>query len=159
MIILGVSVLGNLNKTATSENSLGTAVWQLVIASGIVVSLMGIFNIFANYMFRHKSLGITARQVRAYGSTAPQKIDVSPSLSVRTPKSGGRRSFHLNSRRSASETLPSYHTDNRPAVRNISAPVMATSPIKSGGDGDVPVIRGVQRPDLAHHPAFQAQSF
>lgn len=157
MIVLGVSVLGNLNKTATSEKSLGTTFWQLTIASGILVSLFGIINIFANYAFRRKSLGITARQVRKYGSTAPQKVDVSPSLSVRTAKSG-RHSFHLN-RRSVSDTLPSYHTDNRPAARNFSAPVMATSPIKGGSDGGVPVINGVQRPDLAHHPAYQGQNF
>lgn len=47
MIILGVSVLGNLNKEATSQQSLGTAFWRITIASGIVVSIIGIANIFA----------------------------------------------------------------------------------------------------------------
>lgn len=47
MIIIGVSILGNLNKTATSEGSLGTTFWRLVIASGIVVSILGTANIFA----------------------------------------------------------------------------------------------------------------
>ena len=158
MIILGVSILGNLNKTATSERSLGSTFWQLTIASGILVSIFGVINVFANYAFRHKSLGITARQVRQYGSTAPQKVDVSPSMSVRTAKSG-RRSFHLGARRSVSDTLPSYNTNNYPAGRNISAPVMATSPIKGGSDGGVPVLNGVARPDLAHHPAYHGQSF
>ena len=157
MIILGISVLGNLNKSATSEHSLGTTIWQLVIASGIVVSLMGLFNIFANYMFREKSMGVTARQVRAHGSTAPQKVEtyLSPSASTKT-----RRSLHLN-RRSASDTLPSYQSEARQpaASRNISAPVMATSPVKGRDDGGVPVVNGVQRPDLAFHPAFQGQNF
>ncbi|KAL2041177.1 hypothetical protein N7G274_006121 [Stereocaulon virgatum] len=158
MIILGVSILGNLNKTATSEKSLGSTFWQLTIASGILVLIFGVINIFANYAFRHKSLGITARQVRQYGSTAPQKVDVSPSMSVRTAKSG-RRSFHLGARRSVSDTLPSYNTNNHPAGRNISAPVMATSPTKGGSDGGVPIVNGVARPDLAHHPAYHGQSF
>lgn len=47
MIIIGVSILGNLNKQATSEGSLGTTFWRLVIASGIVVSILGVANIFA----------------------------------------------------------------------------------------------------------------
>ena len=47
MIIIGVSILGNLNKQATSQGSLGTTFWRLVIASGIVVSILGVANIFA----------------------------------------------------------------------------------------------------------------
>ncbi|KAL9099628.1 MAG: hypothetical protein Q9163_004903 [Psora crenata] len=47
MIILGVSILGNLNKEATSQKSLGTSMWQCVISSGIVTCIMGIVNIFA----------------------------------------------------------------------------------------------------------------
>lgn len=158
MIILGISVLGNLNKTATSEQSLGGTFWRLVIASGIVVSIMGVVNIFATFMFRNKDLDITARQVRAHGSTAPQKVYVSPSTSRSSP----RRSFHLK-RRSASETLPSYRTDNQPKyqTRNVSAPMPATSPVREykGDEEAVPVVNGVQRPDLAAHPAFQGQGF
>lgn len=158
MIILGISVLGNLNKTATSEQSLGGTFWRLVIASGIVVSIMGVVNIFATFMFRNKDLDITARQVRAHGSTAPQKVYVSPSTSRSSP----RRSFHLK-RRSASETLPSYRTDNQPKyqTRNVSAPMPATSHVREykGDEEAVPVVNGVQRPDLAAHPAFQGQGF
>jgi len=155
MIILGISILGNLNKTATSQESLGGTFWRLTIASGIVVSIMGVVNLFATYMFRNKDLDITARQVRAHGSTAPQKVYISPSTSRSSP----RRSFHLN-RRSASDTLPSYRTDNQPRYqpRNVSAPMPATSPVHKADD-PVPVVNGIQRPDLAAHPAFQGQGF
>lgn len=47
MIFLGNSVLGNLNKHATSQDSLGLPFWRLVIASGIVVFVMGFVNIVA----------------------------------------------------------------------------------------------------------------
>ena len=47
MIILGVSILGNLNKEATSQKSLGKSMWQCVISSGIVNSIMGFVNIFS----------------------------------------------------------------------------------------------------------------
>ena len=45
MIFLGNSVLGNLNKHATSQESLGLPFWRLVIGSGIVVFVMGFVNI------------------------------------------------------------------------------------------------------------------
>jgi hypothetical protein len=47
MIILGISILGNLNKEATSEKSLGLAFWRIVISAGIVVTVIGTANIFA----------------------------------------------------------------------------------------------------------------
>jgi len=47
MIILGVSILGNLNKGATSEDSLGLAFWRIVISSGIVVIILGFLNIIS----------------------------------------------------------------------------------------------------------------
>ncbi len=158
MIILGVSLLGNLNKTATSKQSLGEHYWSLVIAAGILVSILGLMNIFASYMFRQKSLDITARQVRAHGSTAPEKVYVSPSTSRATRS---RRSFHLG-RRTMSETLPSYHTQQ--SARNISNPLPSGSPSQfdkfaGAGSTEVRVVNGVHRPDLAAHPAFQGQSF
>lgn len=47
MIILGVDILGNLNKPATSQESLGLAMWRIVIGSGIIVFILGFFNLFA----------------------------------------------------------------------------------------------------------------
>lgn len=47
MILIGNGILGNLNKEATSQKSLGLAFWRVVIASGIVVIVMGTINLFA----------------------------------------------------------------------------------------------------------------
>lgn len=47
MIFLGNSILGNLNKQATSQESLGLPFWRLVIASGIIVLVMGPVNLLA----------------------------------------------------------------------------------------------------------------
>lgn len=47
MIFLGISILGNLNKEATSQKSLGLPFWRVVIASGIVVLVLGPINILA----------------------------------------------------------------------------------------------------------------
>ena len=76
MLILGVDILGNLNKAATSRKHLGLGFWRIVIGSGILVTILGFFNIIASFVFRDKKGGVTARQVRA-------KCDVSISTSQR----------------------------------------------------------------------------
>lgn len=47
MIMLGVNILGNLNKEATSQLSLGISFWRIVIGSGIIVLVLGFLNVFA----------------------------------------------------------------------------------------------------------------
>ena len=181
MITLGVSILGNLNKEATSQKSLGTPMWRCVISAGIINSIFGIVNIFASYIFRQKHLGISARQVRAYGAEAPQRASPylpTPAMSANTTGKSGRRSFHLRRSKTLDENLPSYHTRQQSmhsarsgGSRNFTAPAAAnglgmgyygekpmTHEEAAGGrEGGVhcpPVVEGVQRPDLAHHPAY-----
>ena len=160
MLILGTSILGNLNKTATSEKSLGASSWRIVISSGILILILGVANLFASYIFRNKALGITARQVRTHGAVAPQKsLAYSPSTAttVNTNKSSQRRSFHLG----RSDTLPTYYTqsprshDDMRQTRNISAPVNVDHAQfeKFKGSDEV------QRPDLARHPALAGGRF
>jgi hypothetical protein len=45
MIILGNNILGNLNKEATSQKSLGLPFWRVVIGAGIIVFALGFLNI------------------------------------------------------------------------------------------------------------------
>ncbi|KAI4245105.1 MAG: hypothetical protein L6R40_002704 [Gallowayella cf. fulva] len=148
MTIVGVSVLGNLNKEATSQKSLGTSYWRIVISSGIVVVILGVTNVFASYIFRQRKLGVTARQVRAYGAVASQKVLPMP-VTMSTPASSMHRSDTKNLRPFAlqrSDTVPHYgagvggSTDPR---RNISSPVRFEEPCEQVG-----------KPDLAHHPAM-----
>lgn len=47
MIVLGINMLGNLNKQATSQKSLGMAFWRIVIASGIIIFILGFVNLVA----------------------------------------------------------------------------------------------------------------
>ena len=47
MLLLGNTILGNLNKQATSQKNLGLPFWRIVIASGIVVIVMGAINLLA----------------------------------------------------------------------------------------------------------------
>lgn len=47
LVFLGNGVLGNMNKVATSQESLGLAFWRVVIAAGIIALVMGPVNILA----------------------------------------------------------------------------------------------------------------
>lgn len=47
MIVLGINMLGNLNKPATSEKSLGLPFWRIVIGSGIIIFILGFVNLIA----------------------------------------------------------------------------------------------------------------
>lgn len=60
MVVVGVGILGNLNKKATSEESLGLAFWRIVISSGIVVVVMGVVNIFAVSVFVFRCVDSTS---------------------------------------------------------------------------------------------------
>lgn len=47
MLVLGVTMLGNLNKPATTQEALGISIWRMVISSGIIVFVLGFLNILA----------------------------------------------------------------------------------------------------------------
>jgi hypothetical protein len=47
MVVLGINMLGNLNKEAVSQESLGLAFWRVVISAGIIIFIMGWINLVA----------------------------------------------------------------------------------------------------------------
>jgi hypothetical protein len=177
MIFLGNSVLGQLNKEATSQESLGLPFWRIVIAAGVIVFTMGFVNLFASYIFRDTKTHLTARQVRSHGATAGAKADVE--ADPRTPNPNRRtryRSFFLGQKRNS---LPSYywHSRNNTGEKghNISSPVShhnprspsgasskysqaSDSPKRERGEGGYGGLGSpdVARPNLAHHPAMTA---
>ncbi|KAF2720026.1 hypothetical protein K431DRAFT_227440 [Polychaeton citri CBS 116435] len=121
-IVLGINILGDLNKDSESQKHLGLAFWRIVIGSGCLIFSLGWINLVASYVFRDRQNNITARQVRAHGAVAIHK----------TPRTGSMRS---SSNHSASETAKSY----------LSNPVTPTRPsnpfrIFTGSDRNEPVL-------------------
>ncbi|KAI9714424.1 MAG: hypothetical protein M1820_000385 [Bogoriella megaspora] len=121
MIILGINILGNLNKSATSAESLGLAFWRIVIGSGIVVFAMGFFNIFTSYIFRDRSQGVTARMVRAHGATAAEEQHGSPVMTntyagktpvLPSPTKAAMSAFSPFKRMKRCSSLPSYYSQD-----------------------------------------------
>ncbi|KAL8915654.1 MAG: hypothetical protein Q9172_006796 [Xanthocarpia lactea] len=164
MTIVGVSVLGNLNKEATSQKSLGTSYWRIVISSGIVVVILGITNIFASYIFRQRKLGVTARQVRTYGAVAAQKalpMPVTMTMSMTGGSSTPATSIHRTDTKhrpfalQRSDTVPHYHHSPTREIdprRNISAPMNHHVQFDERSEH-------IGKPDLAHHPAMVGERF
>ena len=181
MIITAAQILGSLNKESTSQSGMGMSFWQVVVAAGIVCFIMGFVNIAASYIFRTKSVGVTARMVRAYGATAQQRVGdvyyaansaamkgtpagtLAATPSVRTAATGTpRRSFSL-----PTDTLPSYHP---PEVRH-APPTAVAGPSRGGLNISGPVPKDpeqfakykaspdVERPAMAAHPAYQGNRF
>jgi hypothetical protein len=90
MIVIGIQVMGNLNKSAGSQQALGLAFWRIVIASGILIFTLGWINLLASYIFRDRKEGITARMVRSHGAVAihnktPKSVYSTDSCASHTP--------------------------------------------------------------------------
>jgi len=151
MIILGVSILGNLNKEATSQESLGLAFWRIVIASGVIVIVVGAANIVLSYVFREKRSGVTARHVRAHGAVAQEVVTRNSS------SSSSYKSLHLGRK----DSLPTYHSRSS-SPRSTSTrltprlPLKISSPINENHDQFAKFSGSpeITVPNLAHHPAM-----
>ncbi|KAF2490929.1 hypothetical protein BU16DRAFT_434924, partial [Lophium mytilinum] len=156
MIVLGLNILGNMNKEATSQESLGLPFWRLVLASGILCLVIGFFNVVASYVFRDSSRGITARRVRSHGAVAltdtesAPNIGIGKSLSINTHTTGSSSSGTLHHieltspvkephrtfspartfRNARNSILPSYHSSSPLRVFHSSSNSTDTSPSK-----------------------------
>lgn len=154
MIVLGFNILGNLNKSATSVSTLGLPLWRIVIASGILSALMGLFNIVATFVFCDSVQGITGRQVRSHGASIPKDTITKP--------------FSLSSgstRRAATPDLPVYNSnteDRRKSRFGLKFPIRMSGiskPVPNDPEQfqkwesrSSPVVPEVQRPPTALHP-------
>lgn len=156
MLILGFNTLGNLNKQATSVENLGLALWRIVIAAGILATIIGVANIIATFVFSSIKLGITGRQVRDHGATTYPKAS---SVSTYSRSSGSIR-------KNEATVLPTYNRPTSPEERRksrfglkfpiISKPMQTSNEQVSKWDEDrsSPVVPEVQRPPTALHPAL-----
>ncbi|MCJ1448889.1 MAG: hypothetical protein MMC23_009408 [Stictis urceolatum] len=168
MCVIGVHILGNLNKEATSQKNLGMSFWQIVISSGILVCIIGVFNIIASYVFRKKSLNVTARMVRAYGAVASQKaadIVAVPPPSSHAGSSTYSPSVHSNTARSYGPDagLPSYHGPEmqRSDTTNSRLGLSISRPVNHDPEqfAKFQESEEIRKPDPAAHPAFNGNRF
>jgi hypothetical protein len=70
LVGLAMQVLSNLEKDKYSQKNLGQPIYRLVLASGILNIIFGLFNLLASIIFRDGAQNITARRIRRDGSLA-----------------------------------------------------------------------------------------
>jgi hypothetical protein len=70
LVGLAMQVLTNLEKDKYSKENLGLPIYRLVLASGILNIVSGVFNLVASIIFRDGAQNITARRIRRDGSLA-----------------------------------------------------------------------------------------
>ncbi|PSN63973.1 hypothetical protein BS50DRAFT_94084 [Corynespora cassiicola Philippines] len=138
MMVLGLNLLGNMNKEATSQDSLGMPFWRLLVASGILAIVIGFFNVIASYVFRDGKRGITSRNLRSDGAIAltktPDDIEADPKLrafTISTHHTGGS-SYRSASFRNGSPPMRTQSPLVRPGTPPIDmgSPQPAASPEK-----------------------------
>lgn len=142
MIAIGTEVLGNLNKPQNSQAVLGMPFWRIVISSGILIMIFGVFNIFFNYIFRDRVSGVTARQIRAHGKIAITEARAMASMRAQEKL----RPFDASSAPSSAAgttRLPPMTPENKPGEKSpkrwthrFNKPILptynaATSPVAS----------------------------
>jgi hypothetical protein len=146
MMILGLNMLGNMNKEATSQSSLGMPFWRLLVASGCLAIVIGFMNIVASYIFCDRSRNVTARRVRSRGAIALSEADAESQYDAFDPK---HKAFTINTHYTGS-TSSRTHVNHSPPMRQPS-PQMSLRP------GTPPVDCG--SPQAPQLPTSQLSQF
>jgi hypothetical protein len=140
MMTIGLNMLGNMNKAATSQESLGMPFWRLLVASGILCIVIGFFNIVAvsllatliltvlytdttqSFVFRDTARRITARSVRSRGAMTLSEIDAE---SQYDPK---HKAFTITTHHTGSSSSRRSMNGQTPPMRMGTPPVDCGSP-------------------------------
>ncbi|KAF2127415.1 hypothetical protein P153DRAFT_321198 [Dothidotthia symphoricarpi CBS 119687] len=134
MMVLGLNTLGNMNKQATSQESLGMPFWRLLIASGIIAIVIGFFNVVTSFIFRDKSRNITARGVRSRGAMTLTEVDTESQYaqSQYDPK---HKAFTITTHHTGSSSSRT-HVGGTPPMRAGTPPVNCGSPQMAAQNND-----------------------
>ncbi|KAJ4331878.1 hypothetical protein N0V87_008815 [Didymella glomerata] len=123
MMVLGLNMLGNMNKEATSQKTLSLPFWRLLVASGILAIVIGFFNVVASYIFCDRARGITARSVRSRGAIAVSEADAESQRYDFDPK---HKAFTISTHHTGSVSSRSQFGQSPPmrTVSNGTSPPM-----------------------------------
>jgi hypothetical protein len=139
MMVIGLNMLGNMNKEATSQKSLGLPFWRLLLASGILSIVIGFFNIVAvrtllprreqysnlaqSFVFRDKSRKITSRMVRSRGAMTLQE-----DMEVGSHYDPKHKAFTISTHHTGSSSSRTNINGGSPPMRMGTPPVDCGSP-------------------------------
>ncbi|KAI1340112.1 hypothetical protein F5Y15DRAFT_415531 [Xylariaceae sp. FL0016] len=168
MFLLGCHLLGTLSRDTYTKKSVPQQVQQVIMASGILVIAIGVFNIIASLLFRNRQSNLRAREVRSTGASVrdvnyhdkySNDGSSTPSLSLRQP-SVRQPSVRQPSVRKQ-KGLTRVFRQTLGLKPKISAPI--SHDVEQGTlpeyypphDRSSPIMPEVQRPPTAIHPALR----
>jgi len=156
LVAFGCHMLGHLNKPQFAEKTLGSRIWGLVFAAGVLSLIAGCFSIICSFVWQDRQAGITARMVRADGEMAGRQNN-DPTYYSASTRSG--------STRQTEETKPNRITQiwkkspmGGGRKLNISKPIPHDPEDVERGDSWAdrrsPIAEGAVRPPTEMHPAY-----
>lgn len=159
--MIGCTILGKLTQPYASQKEMGMAMWQLVLAGGILNVVFGGLNIFASVVFWDRRNNINARDIRAHGSLAENHKDSASTFAGSYTASHHSPSLRKEKGRSKFVSM-FWKKDEPEAPRefprpNISGPIGAHQDIERDADVEhdkprSPIDPNVTRPLSIYHP-------
>ncbi|POS86120.1 hypothetical protein EPUL_002954 [Erysiphe pulchra] len=157
-----------------AEKSLGVSLWNLVLGSGILISIFGLFNIIATYVFCDRAQGINGRQMRVYNNAKnARKPDSFKNFSIsKTPTDDStidsthhqlspvkrkKSRFHLPLTIGSKSSRSQAQSQSKLPMK-ISMPIPQKEDLEKGEKIKhkvSPIIPDLERPPTALHPAYQ----
>ncbi|KNG44897.1 hypothetical protein DDE82_004532 [Stemphylium lycopersici] len=128
MMIVGLNLLGNMNKKATSQESLTMPFWRLLLASGILAIVIGLFNVIASFVFRDRSRNITARMVRSRGAMTLHEDVETQSQYTGSQYDSKHKAFTITTHHTGSTSSRTNVHGGTPPMRMGTPPVDCGSP-------------------------------
>jgi hypothetical protein len=128
MMVIGLNLLGNMNKEATSQKSLTMPFWRLLVASGVLAVVIGLFNVIASFIFRDKARNITARMVRSRGAMTLHEDLETQSQYTGSQYDPKHKAFTISSHHTGSTSSRNNVHGNTPPMRMGTPPVDCGSP-------------------------------
>ncbi|KAM7217766.1 hypothetical protein V8F06_006900 [Rhypophila decipiens] len=173
MFLIGCSILGDLVKPAYSLNTLGLAMWRLVLSAGILSTTFGVFNIVSSAIFRGE--GLTARAIRSDGNMAkPIPKDVYDGFSSYSGRDDYSHRSNTVAQQQEDEPSrfkrftrlvdPKNFRKSKPVISKPFNPVLSQHGDIERGEPDnfpdrgSPINPQIQRPPTALHPAYTGGS-
>ncbi|KFA50576.1 hypothetical protein S40293_03076 [Stachybotrys chartarum IBT 40293] len=154
LVVIGCNLLGKLNQAAFDTRRIGDSYRQLILATGILNLIFGVFNVICTFVWSNRKEGVTARGVRSMGSLAGSPSGPLPKFN---DISSYKSSVHEEKPKNKFVSMFWGKTDS-PARPNISGPFHNNDYDEDIEDRQSPIVPGVKRPDTALHPMHTASS-
>ncbi|KAG5997385.1 hypothetical protein E4U52_004376 [Claviceps spartinae] len=161
MVVIGCTVLGNLNQPANDKENLGDHFYQLVLASSILSLILGFLYILGSAIWRDAKEGINSRDIRDHGALAKNGRETLPDYSsstyTATDEKTSSKICNALWGKAKKET-----GESKPIRPNISRPIPAHKDVEraAGPNDDIrsPIAPDIKRPDDSLHPIHRSQA-